>query len=307
MKKTLWTLSAIALIGLGAYACGDDECDPAECATGQECITNLLGDTACGWPCGSDCAAEGKECVRSVNQCMAPCDEGQTRGTDGLCISGTVKDECTTKAECEENQDCINGVCTDLEDGGEKVYKYVRIDDLSATSKDLEDPGADIDSIVLIKKGTNQQVLPSEVVYFERADGTRKNPDKKSVAADPDIVKSITSFKGYPSSTDECQYKENDEYTFVSLGGKEGDKAGLLIVEMGASIEAGDKLDVLELGDCKLSDVKQTSKATADEIKISVSVSDSVDGNWQVVVASGKAQKGIISATIDASMVPAVQ
>ena len=108
----------------------------------------------------------------------------------------------------------------------------------------------------------------------------------------------------YPSDT--CKYYLGDpqdaatrKYPFVSLGGENG----WIIVEMGGNIEKGDHIDIIELGDCNLSNTQSgtTNKAKAESMKVQVAVGDKTTSTWHVIQDSGAAQKGVLSidVTID--------
>jgi hypothetical protein len=298
MKKSLfWLLSALAVGGLfSVTACDEEEEDvcAAEdvCPAAQTCFVKSDGTAGCS----------GISCNNGYN------DDGSCKGNS----KGAEGDSCTDSNDCNQGLDCYKGFCSS--DAHHVDYKYVRLDDLSKKCEAKngscgEDPGADIDAIVLKKAGSNDNLkYAASVKAYMRADG------KQSAKADNDIATNAEralnkpdSFINYPNSDGVCYYwakDTSDQRTYVSLGGE----GGYLVVQMQDSIEANDVLDVLEVGDCMLWNTtdkpnQEYQKAKDnEEIKIQISISGD-DGSWQPV-GTGKAANGIISHTITSSMLP---
>lgn len=316
MKKTLWALSAVIML-VGFTGCDADEGD--ECAADADCVskdkTMICQAKQCVVPdCGNKlyCAGADK-CVRAANakdgkdHCVsatiAKCvNESQGRkwlNEKMLCEDAQIT-SCNTDTDCSKDMHCdtTSHRCADGAPSGNE-FKYVRIDDLSqkdTSGKKLEDPGADIDAIVLTKKSGGSPVYATTVKGYHRADGVSASADK-SVAANPQMaLGQPDSFIGYPSNTTDCYYYAKDKQAgdktvdrpFVSLGGL----GGYLIVEMGNKIEAGDNLAVLELGACKLQNTKdgKDHKGIPEGVRVQVSVSGE-DGSWKAVGDSSSQAK----------------
>lgn len=193
-----------------------------------------------------------------------------------------------------------------------KPYKYVKIEDLSSNEYDKpnkEDPGVDIDAIVLTKAGSGEKIYAESVVGYQRGN-TQSTVETRRAYVPNEALHAPDSFVSYPSDMEKCNYykgtvpdknapDEDYVYTFVSLGGV----GGYLIVGMGGNIEEGDTLDVVELSDCKLANTQTADGSNADAekdgMKVQVSASKKVDGEW-VFITSGTATKGILSETIPA-------
>ncbi|MGI5830378.1 MAG: hypothetical protein ACOX8U_09455 [Bradymonadia bacterium] len=256
MKNLKFLVGVAALVSMGLIgfvACDEttdeqqQDCSPT-CSVGQICVA-----TAAGPKCAVDnaCSRAGKICT-----------DAQT------CNVAT--------ATCETPQVVY------------KDYKYVRIDDLSKqyTEADLrreEDPGADIDTVVLIKTN-NSLVYPKDVAgyqYGEIPQGDDLYSERK-YARDPEKVKELDAFTNYPNNVESCAlHKGSSEgpYTYVSLGGI----GGWLIVEMGDKIEIGDKIDVLEVGGCEITNSSASGDAIKDNIKVQVSVAADASSQWQLI------------------------
>ena len=315
MKKSIWALGAIALLGFGLVGCGGDE--------GGECTSDLDCDSTAGLVCNTD----SNTCASSTaNSCGGRCDDENCRGvyscasgTQSMCVPSTAP-ACTGDQVLFQDGDslvCISN--TDSDDDGlcggngdvdpdnppaDAEYRYIRIDDMSPNdTTNKEDPGADIDAIGVKQKSTGGYIWAQEVVGYLRGDGQSSVKDK-TIAADPDkALKDPDSVKGYAEGDGKgdgkCEYYKGDatdeatrEYTFVSLGGL----GGYLIVDMGVGVVDGDVVHVMELGDCKLQNTASGSsgKANSEQIKVSVSVSNTVDGTWKAI-GEGKAANGIVT------------
>ena len=247
------------------------------------------------------------------------CDEGQVMSDDGLCIAPEPPvTQCDKANPCtEEGYQCIDGYCAYVPSD----FKYVMIEDLSkscqeAKTCDSEDPGADIDAVALKKGGSNDSIKYAiSVRAYSRSDGKQATTDDKEAATNPSrATGKPDSFIAYPNADGICCYFSKDvsasdtdkrTRTTVSLGGK----GGRLILEMEDAIEAGDVLDVLELGNCTLFNTThkpdaKDSMAVAEEIQVSISSTDSQGDVWKIV-GTGKGSttnKGIIGFNITSQM-----
>lgn len=305
MKKLAWLLGAVALVGLSACDADENNCGNVNCdESAPLCVlaaNNKAGVDVCLTNDKKDaydyCGHDKATAVATHWMNNGACDP---RGTGS----------CNNDSDCEEGQTCNNKthIC---EDGGPKGAKLVRIDDLSETSTDKtkEDPGADIDAIVLTKKdGTN--AYATSVLGYLRGDGVASQKGEKSMAIDPTAaLNEPDSFLNYPNHKGECYlYKKDTKQgeamrPFVSLGGK----GGYLIVEMGDVIEAGDTLNVLELGGCTLmnrADGKTGTKGQPEGVEVRISITNNSNlADWKVIGDSEQAAKdknyeGILSIKI---------
>lgn len=148
--------------------------------------------------------------------------------------------------------------------GGDADYRYVRIDDLSNATGGA-DPGADIDAVVLHKPDGSAH-FGAAVTWYEPS---------QSVSADDssEILGAPDAFYAWPDDVSVC----NVGGGFVSLGG-----AGTIIVDIGVPIEAGDTLEVLEVGACDYGG----GSAFADEFEVQVSVGGATLDYWEPVGTS---------------------
>lgn len=272
MKKTIWTLSALAFLSFGFTACGDDEE-----VTQESCEKE-------GKTLGKD--ADGNAiCVEKANPstCELTADTCTSKGmildsANCTCVSASERKSCKVHADCEADKLCgAKNECVPSAEAA-NVYRYVRIDDLSNATKG-DDPGADIDAIVLVKgDGSGAMYYVEDIKQYKpnEENFSAKLENNKSVAGDPTKMKGKpTSFTTYTNGTQatdklECVYKNNGEFTYVSLGGN----GGFVEVEMGGAIENKDRLDVLEVGGCKLTGTADggSQYAKRDDLKIQVSV-----------------------------------
>ncbi len=304
------------------------ESDEGVCETNKDCLDGeycieakyevagddviKVGDKFCS-ACPIDCDPDSQYpvCVSSIHVCAAvqTCPSDQqflVNGMTATCVSTNVEN-------CSADEDCKNGyvcdksqeICVPDKVGDKEVYRYVRIDDVSdACTKDedgkchADDPGADIDAVVLIKPDGNM-FYAAKVAGYMRSDGLlageRYDP-QTPVATDPQkAVGKPDSFVNYPNADAKCAYYLDDaktEHPYVSLGGKNG----FVALEMAEAIEAGDKIDVLEVGACSENGGKPETKA--EPIKLQISVSQ--DKGWKVIGESitDGTNKGILSFTV---------
>ena len=85
---------------------------------------------------------------------------------------------------------------------------------------------------------------------------------------------------------------------FVSLGGK----GGYIVVEMSEQIEAGDIIDVLEVGGCTLQNTADGGNVVAQAEKVKVQVSVNYTDGWKVIdeLQANSINKGVISFEVTA-------
>ena len=279
--------------------------DQVVCSIVENCGTNetMNADGKCEPTLG----LEGAACTTSDE-----CAEGLTCH-ENHCASialGGEGEACTTSSDCQAGLACYENYCTSAVVSLE--YRYVRIEDLSPTceaGKCGSDPGADIDAIVLLKAGDpSHAIYASSVIGYQRSDGMVASTTDNTNAANPSkAIGAPDAFVHFPTA-DQCDYYEasvpgndtiNRQYTFVSLGGV----GGYLSVEMAEAIEAGDVLNVLELGACQLfntTDKPNALSTTAKAENIRVSISTTTDGVWKLV-GSGQGDStnhGILSFNI---------
>ena len=320
MKKSLWILSALALAGFCMSGCleglepeagdvvdNDKYCDGL-CEANEFCI--LSDDLKTG-----ECAA-----------CSKKCDEPGYP----VCVilDGGVGEVCVATAHCPEGQGYVldeelgHYLCSsgeiDEPEPVEGAGQFIRVDDMS--SKDdacgkvvdgkcsKDDPGADIDAIV-VRKATGGYIYAEEVVAYSRGAEGKSRLSERGVSADPTkVTGKPDSLISYPDSGD-CYYlkkdsdKEEYDFTFMSLGGE----GGYVEVKMTEQFHAGDSVDIIELGNCELvnlhdSDRITASKVGAEPMKVQVSISGA-DGTWKVLGDAGKATGGVFKAgTITSDM-----
>lgn len=338
--------------GAACYAEDLVKVDADECDNGRQLNTDGTITCAEAQQCGDKTCEIGKYCVTALDEndlevqgCVAEtknCDPGwvlqwQEDGTV-LCINGTVQSSCNSNDDCtEEGFICVANQCIKGEESVElSGYKYVRIDDLtdpqvaccgtddagnvkSCTKCTMEDPGADIDAIVLTKKETKASYYVASVKEYKndfQEGGNRYNEDvpmatyAKAIEGKPDSLYQYGT-EAWPEDDAECRYvKEGapkwpnytaEDRTFVSLGGQ----GGYIIVEMEEKMEEGDKLDVLELGECKMikSDGSNNSASNvpAEKIKIQIAVkSDAAESDWKVLNNEVNAVNGLITLNVPA-------
>ena len=287
MKKLAWLLGAVALVGLSACDADENNCGAVNCDESAPLCVLAANNKA-----NVDvCLAKDKEPV--YNQCGH--DKAQDVATmwydNGACTT-RYTGSCESDSQCESDQVCdtVNKQC--VAKTGSQKPRLVRIDDLTELNdndkKNGDDPGADIDTVVLTK-ASGKAVYVTEVNGFKRGDGKSAQGEDYSIASNPQaVVGAPSSFVDYPTDTKNCYYYKKDTdpnaspvRPFVSLGGK----GGYIVVVMGEDIEAGDTLNVLELGGCTLQNTKdkKTQVATGKEaVKVQVSISGK-DGDWALV------------------------
>lgn len=140
-------------------------------------------------------------------------------------------------------------------------YLFVRVDDVSDHAAGT-DPGADLDAVVL-RKADGAHVFVEAVEHYMASPQEPRANDPAELLGTPD------AFYAWPD-TSVC----NVDTGFVSLGG-----SGTIIARMGAEIEAGDTVEVLELGGCSYG----SGTAIVEEIEVLVSVSPEVGAQWIVL------------------------
>ncbi len=294
--------------------------DPADEKQGfcSSCKVNCKAKYPSTFPVCDDASGY---CVAKANPCSAEqVIKANTDGETALCIKAEVS-ECTDDTGCEQGYTCnLDTHKCEVSTNVEPQFKYVRVDDMSEKACNggtvdanglcsLDDPGADIDAIALVKTGKATTYAVGLKGYL-RGDGLTQtmaeekgnvgawNPSKAIGAPD-----SFTAYAtgGKAAHDGKCTYYTDSDHTikpFVSLGGQ----GGYIIVEMSEKIEAGDTIDVLEVGKCSLQNTSDggSQTAQAEKIKVQVSVNDK-DG-WKVIGESiaDDTNKGVISFEVTA-------
>jgi len=278
------------LNGVASYSCTPTE----EVCTAQGLvITNVINKTADGAEYNAyNCAAAAQDVTCNKD---ADCD-----------VNNGYK--CDIDGDYVQMNHCYNPADYGVSD---EEYKYVKVQDESPVNSKGEDPGADIDAIVL-QKADGSQYYAADIKSYHRGDGTSNVEKDKAfnpnaILGAPDSVLDVTNPDGKCNYLDMEKSNVDDNgliYTFVSLGGKtEGKDGGYIIVEMQKAAEVGDKLFVVELGNCDLvAETTQSGKSStagAEAISVSVSVSDDYsDGVWVPVINSSTAIKGVVTGSI---------
>lgn len=174
--------------------------------------------------------------------------------------------------ELEEDADADSGTTTQTDTsttgGGDTdattvdplPYRFVLIEDISENG-DTADAGADIDAVILEKGG--QEFYAATVEGFSHGGGLGTEVDPEEATGGPDAV------PNWDEADPECDLSTG----YVSLGGT----GGYLILGMEADIEAGDILNVIEIGGCSNGGIE-------DDIRVSVSVANQVDSQWTSVM-----------------------
>jgi|GEM_PF-1979960 len=296
----------------------EDPCLWQVCGQGRKCVveagTPKCVDSGTEDPCAGITCSTGQMCSANPSTGAGVCHTDCSKIDDGFvwswehfaCIPADIGG-CERDADCEIGYVCdtYEGICVE----GAREFRFVRIDDLSPVEYNdtrKEDPGVDIDAVALKKKDTGAYFYAVRVAGYARGDGSSSIRD--NFAFDPHAaLGKPDAFVSYPTNTDTCHYYVDPraavkKYTFVSLGGL----GGWLILEMGAAIEAGDILDVLEVSDCKLASTMSADGMTAvkepDGFRVQISTSEAANGKWNVV-NQGTVTKGILSTTITNAMV----
>lgn len=312
MKKSLWILSALALAGFCMTGCLEGTLEAGDVVDNDKYCDGL-------------CDSEHPYCILNDDLETGSCTDCSKKCTDAafpVCVvlDGNVGEVCVASGNCENGYDydeeighyvCSNGDVIDDPTPQEGAGQFIRIDDMSSKedacgnvvdgkcSKD--DPGADIDAIV-VKKADGGYLYAKQIMGYSRgAEGTDRLQER-GVSADPTkVLGKPDSLINYPDAGD-CYYLKKDtnkddyDFTFMSLGGE----GGYVEVKMDDVFHAGDTVDIIELGNCELvnlhdSDRITASKVGAEPMKVQVSVSGA-DGSWKVLGEAGKATGGIFTA-----------
>lgn len=209
MKNNFW-LMLVALVGslaLITSACGDSEEETACTDEGgvYECFDDATGDLC------ED--TEDPECT-----CECTIDANNTNNPNN-----TNNNTCTTDADCAGDLVCLeSGMCGTVSGPS---YRFVMIEDLQDPVSG-EFPGADIDSVELVKGG-----VPIGAVDVEDFENLTLNGNN---AANPNEV------LGAPDAN--CDAQSGRFYAMGGLG-------SWMVLSYGTeTIEEGDAIDVVELG-----------------------------------------------------------
>jgi len=141
------------------------------------------------------------------------------------------------------------------------AYRYVRITDVSGASGGA-DPGVDLDAIVLLRPGAAPRFALAVVSY-------EATPNDVTRADPADALGAPDAFADYPD-TSTCEVDGG----FVALGGR-----GAIVLDFGAGIEAGDTLEVLEVGACDYG----AGTAVADRFQAHASFDGTATGAWEPI------------------------
>lgn len=317
MFRNAFAVAAVLSFGLlGLNACFESgNPSGSGCTAHSDCdakaglICSAQGQCVAGQLCSDDddCTDVDKRCNKDRGVCESdfqcgddnPCPAGQHCTTSGYCEDdsieqGDVGDDCSAKYPCKEGLVC--GSDDKCEEPSEDAlpYKFVRVDDLykKGDTNSKEDYGADIDAIVL-DKADGQPSYAKNVVDYKHGGGfyTGSHEAEADVASKK-VLGAPDSFYEYPEVTNCHLYinKDPSNAAFVSLGGE----GGYIIVEMEKAIEKGDKLDVLEVGDCTYDDDAdgKGGKAVKEPVKVQISVAaDAIDSQWVVLTEKSDGPK----------------
>ena len=354
MKKAIWTLSAMALIGFGMAACDEDD------------VNNALDNLTDSWNYCSETLPDPnvpgefakykvEDEVTKEHACSAyqKCAEGLIFQKDknahtASCVNDERNWECKVPADCEDNNetcDTATHTCASINEV-EDQYIYVRIDDGSEDKYTGEwdatkgcakvrgggcenDPGADIDAVVLTKK--NGDIAYAGDIYdyqfgVAAADIKYNKANKDEFLNGPKLATNPLNILGNPKSlvdygTENAKCNlyiddpaENDCFgnadvqcnvrPYVSLGGP----GGYIVVVMDDKIEVGDTLDILEVGDCTCTQTNDATgcgknKAVADAVKVYISITESSTDDYKILLDTATApQHGVISIPITETM-----
>lgn len=219
-------------------ACNQCESTYVSCSgnTLTTCSGGNYKTTNCPYGCeGNACA--NPECSFTGSRCNGSALENCSNGkfSSVTCPNG-----------CSNNQ-CIQKV----------TYSYLRINDLSPASG-TTDIGSDIDAVVHIRNG-------AIIGYASRVVSANCASDQSAMIGAPDALYQ------YPGNTTVCHARNNGgsgsgPMLYSSLGGTNC----YAILEMSNKIQSGDRLDVLEVGNCSLTYTidGKTYSASGDTIQV---------------------------------------
>lgn len=218
----------------------------------------------------------------------------------GFVVSGCEVDDDADADGGTSTDGTTDGATDGTTDGTEPIllnYRYVRVTDISGNDTG-NNPGADIDAIILTKAGGGD-VMPTAVIdSFSGSNATE--------AIVPEEVLTLDAFStSNPSSGATCSlYRDANgtNSTFFALGGD-----GFVTVQFAEpGLEVGDTLRVLEVGNCEFTGLDgNTGTAGAENVMVEVSVGSDASGTWRTVVSNGSGPA--ISATLTADMLPPVE
>lgn len=189
---------------------------------------------------------------------------------DADAVDNDTGTTATCEPACDTGFHCVGTTCVE-DEANNLEYRFVRVDDLSAKSE-TPDGGADIDSITIFKQD-GAVGYADEVKAYEHGGGNGDALDTSQALGAPD------AFYDYPD-TDLCEVGDDTtDDMFLSLGGL----GGYLVVHMSETIEEGDTLEVLEVGDCDFG----SGTAIPEDVEVSVSVAEDPDNTYWVNLGSG--------------------
>ncbi|MDX9719448.1 MAG: hypothetical protein RBU37_01780 [Myxococcota bacterium] len=151
--------------------------------------------------------------------CGSQCDAGWTCSPGGDCLCAPI--------------DASEAIDDTPDTPPPPPYLYVRIDDVTA-SPTGENKGVDLDAVVLLKP-SGERFYAEQVESYELGMGEVLYDEPSVILGPPDAF-----FEWQPDEPGCCGTNEQD---FVALG-----QGGSIVVRMGAAMEEGDRLSVLEVG-----------------------------------------------------------
>ena len=151
-------------------------------------------------------------------------------------------------------------------------YFYVRVSATDAAeSETTEDPGADIDAVILGQGGTNITATSVELLTDMSAYANYKSRDVNTAGT---TINAFTETD--PANITTASTCATSSDGFVSIGGTDAGEAAA-IWTFPSGVENGDTLYVVEVGGCDTG----SSTAGSEPYSVEVSISTTVDANWQ--------------------------
>ena len=154
-------------------------------------------------------------------------------------------------------------------------YHYVRVSATEAAkSETLENPGPDIDAVILNQGGANIEATSVELLTDMSAYTNYKPRDVSTAGIRIDAFTETDPADITASST--CATSSDG---FVSIGGTDAGEAAA-IWTFPSAVEHGDTLYVVEVGGCR-ENSREGATSNSEAYSVEVSISTTVDANWQ--------------------------